>query len=150
MPDSVTQADDGLTFFQATVRPSRKGTARATKPACRARIAHTSNGGRRLDLFLTAPLYRMAGFKVGGSIAVGFAVRGDVLAARLRSAHTGSRLHVSSASTSTARLCITTTAIAPSICAPVREVPVAVEDGALLIALPGAWAAPSMPATEAA
>ncbi len=119
----------------------RKGSPRAVRPESRAKLVHTSTGGRRIEAFITAPLVRALGWREGGSVRVEVARDGENLLVRLSPAHSGPRVLPSCRTSTTCRVCISGDFIAPSACAPVRIVAHEKDGSRLLLRLPLAWAA---------
>ena len=122
---------------------SRKGSLRATTEAVRAKLVHTSRGGRRIELFLTKPLMDRMGWREGGFLKTVWKIENGNLCILLSPAHSGKRAVRASASSSTCRVAISGDFINRSACAPVRTVPhtILASDGSIYVDLPAPWAA---------
>lgn len=119
--------------------PKRRGSPRS-KNEVRARIAHTSTNGRRLDLFITQPVIELLGWRgEGGAISVCRVEARDNVGLILKPSHRGWRLHPIGRTTRTLRLAITTDALRPSRCAPVRAVSHEIHGDELSVSLPTEW-----------
>lgn len=137
----------------APVTITRKGTPRSTKPDVRAKLVHTASNGRRIEVFVTAPVLAKLGWKAGGLVRPTISYADAALWLRFTPAHVGLTIAPHGGKTTTCRISISGDFIARSACAAVRSVPFETADSALLVAIPLPWATPSsgqalLPATE--
>jgi hypothetical protein len=128
---------------------TRRPTARAGH-AVRARVVHTATQKRRLDIFVTKPIYEAAGWSPGGAIATTFAIKADALLVKLTPAHCGVRAAKHSKKSTTIRVAISGSPIRQGLCASVQEVSFSLDGSSIIARLPVNWAEPVTQAVEAA
>lgn len=138
-PQSAEPSTVPVSFSQA--KSKRRGSPRSTQPLARAKLVHTSHGGRRIEVFVTAPLMQKLRWKAGGRVQAGFRVDGAAMLVRLTPSHSGPALAPTTRKTTTCRVHVCGDFIAPSACAPIRVVPYQIIGGTLDLTLPRAWGA---------
>lgn len=144
VPVEITSRWNGASVLFRDAHTSRKSSPRATTPLARAKLVHTSHGGRQLVVYVTPPLMATLRWLEGGRIEASWGGVAENLLVRLTPGHAGVRLHPETKKTRTCRLVISGDFIAPSACAPVREVPHEISGSVLTLGLPRAWANPKM------
>lgn len=121
-------------------KTTRRGSPRATRPEARAKLVHTSNGGRQIVAYITAPLLAQTNWREGGRVAASWAIGEEALLLRLTPSHAGPSVRPHGPKTTTKVITISGDFIAPSACAPVRPVPFERDGDALVLRLPASWA----------
>ncbi len=121
---------------------TRRSSPRAQEEV-RARIAHTTAQKRRLELFVTEPVMRTLGWELGRTVEVFFRAPNAGLPFQLmvRAAHRGLSISQPSRKSRTGRVVVSGGPISKGICAPVRALSYAIQNGALVVDLPTAWCA---------
>lgn len=118
---------------------ARKSSPRS-KDAVRARVVHTDAQKRRLDLFVTEPVYRKLGWEVGSRVSAEFATASGRFLVRIAPSHFGLKLSLPNLTSGTVRIPISSAPIANGLCAGVREVSFELQGSALVASLPMDWA----------
>lgn len=121
------------------VSHTRKSTSRS-KASVSARVVHTSAQKRRLDLFVTEPVYREMGWRNGGKVRPEFMIDGQSLKVRIFPSHDGLKACNQSPRSKTVRVPISGAPIDKGLCAKVRSVPFIIDGNTLIAHLPLEWA----------
>lgn len=126
---------------------TRRATPRA-KTEVRVKVVHTSHQKRRLEVFITGPVMKLAGWLDGAAVRASFVAVDGRFFLRLKPSHGGLLVKSQSEKSETARVTVSCAPIHQGLCAPIRSVSFEVKDGDIAIELPSEWAVWKAPEPE--